>query len=163
MLKASQLTFNPNFVNEMCILRSTSTFVEHSSCRTDVIHVTFPHVLYILGLICWDEIPIKKCEYFFWFHHTRSSGWGWHILLNISLWLYSIMIMMIHLIFCNPKLPRYITGLRHSHNTPEAASADASDGCSSWWNETCQLFEMDVETLGETQNMERPQWKAFHS
>ena len=163
MLKATQLTFNPNFVNEMCILRSTSTFVEHSSCRTDVIHVTFPHVLYILGLICWDEIPIKKCEYFFGFYHTRSSGWGWHILLNISQWLYSIMIMMIHLIFCNPKLPRYITGLRHSHNTPEAASADASDGCSSWWNETCQLFEMDVETLEETQNMERPQWKAFHS
>ena len=76
MLKATQLTFNPNFVNEMCILRSTSTFVEHSSCRTDVIHVTFPHVLYILGLICWDEIPIKRCEYFFGFYHTRGS-WQW--------------------------------------------------------------------------------------
>ena len=61
-----------------------------------------------------------------------------------------------HLIFCTPKLPRSVTGLRHSHNTPEAASADASDGCSSW-NETYQLFQMDGETLEETQNMERLQ------
>ena len=96
-----------------------------------------------------------------------GEAWGWHILRNIwrkglpSLWLYSIMIMMIYLIFCSPKLPRSVTGLRHSHNTPEAASADASDGCSSW-NETYQLFQMDGETLEETQNMERLQLFMFN-
>ena len=66
------------------------------------------------------------------------------------------MIMMIYLIFCSPKLPRSVTGLRHSHNTPEAASADASDGCSSW-NETYQLFQMDGETLEE-----RRKWRDFN-
>ena len=166
MLKATQLTFNPNFVNEMCILRSTSTFVEHSSCRTDVIHVTFPHVLYILGkmyilgIFCWDEITIEKCceHLFCGFYEGRWISirvtHSPEYLEKGSALLYSIMIMMIHLIFCSPKLPRSVTGLRHSHNTPEAASADASDGCSSW-NETYQLFQMDGETLEETQNMER--------
>ena len=65
-----------------------------------------------------------------------------------------------HLIFCSPNLPRSVTGLRHSHNTPDAASAG-------YWAllltaETYQLFGMDGEALEETQNMERLQKKAFH-
>ena len=87
MLKATQLTFNPNFVNEMCILRSTSTFVEHSSCRTDVIHVTFPHpyVLYRTYQISSVEITGQVSDAF---------------LLNILrkgpiplLWLYTIILI----------------------------------------------------------------------